>query len=276
MMAGGLAWPSGPCAPGTGSPARGYHRTLCIYCCYFFGGLIHAYSCSIMLPEGVETVLMPMAPMSDRHIGVRSCLTEVAKSGTHMHRFTALEAEARTEVFQAPAVISGDPWRTLGGPLGSVKMEKTWGKYFLKPPRMGVCVPRYPALLSGPRIVRAEGSEVKGGGRGGAGFIHHLGYGMYFGKPGTLECSSSTASFFWWGLLRSKKRGAPRFCFRSPCIWMQFHMLETKKMYFPAAGNPFRGVPEKTSQNPMSKLMQPSPATRQVRAGPGPITASPH
>ena len=167
MMAGGLAWPSGPCAPGTGSPARGYHRTLCIYCCYFFGGLIHAYSCSIMLPEGVETVLMPMAPMSDRHIGVRSCLTEVAKSGTHMHRFTALEAEARTEVFQAPAVISGDPWRTLGGPLGSVKMEKTWGKYFLKPPRMGVCVPRYPALLSGPRIVRAEGSEVKGGGRGG-------------------------------------------------------------------------------------------------------------
>ena len=110
-----------------------------------------------MLPEGVETVLMPMAPMSDRHIGVRSCLTEVAKSGTHMHRFTALEAEARTEVFQAPAVISGDPWRTLGGPLGSVKMEKTWGKYFLKPPRMGVCVPRYPSLLSGPRIVRADG-----------------------------------------------------------------------------------------------------------------------
>ena len=130
MMAGGLAWPSGPCAPGTGSPARGYHRTLCIYCCYFFGGLIHAYSCSIMLPEGVETVLMPMAPMSDRHIGVRSCLTEVAKSGTHMHRFTALEAEARTEVFQAPAVISGDPWRTLGGPLGSVKREKTLGKIF--------------------------------------------------------------------------------------------------------------------------------------------------
>ena len=84
-----------------------------------------------------------------------------------MRRFTALAAEARTAVFRAPAVISGDPWRTLGGPLGSVKMEKTWGKYFLKPPRMGVCVPRYPALLSGPRIVRAEGSEVKGGGRGG-------------------------------------------------------------------------------------------------------------
>ena len=192
-----------------------------------------------------------------------------------MHRFTALAAEARTAVFRAPAVISRDPWRTVGGPLGSVKREKHWGNIFLSHHGWGL----RPAISRA--LVRAE--NRKGGwgrklraGAGGAGFIHHLGYGMYFGKPGTLECSSSTASFFWWGLLRSKKRGAPRFCFRSPCIWMQFHMLETKKMYFPAAGNPFRGVPEKTSQNPMSKLMQPSPATRQVRAGPGPITASPH
>ena len=78
-----------------------------------------------------------------------------------------------------------------------------------------------------------------------------------------LECSSADSVFFWWGLLRrssEQKKGAPRF-FRSPCIWMQVHMLESKKTYFPAAGIPFRFFfRKKNVPNPMSKLMQPSPA----------------
>ena len=132
-MAGGLAAPV-PLAPGAQmSPAHRYHRTLCSYFSYLFGGLIHAPSCSRRAWKQCQCQCVEWRPSRGATFApaaAGTCLNDVAKSGTQMHRFTALAAEARTAVFRAPAVISGDPWRTLGGPLGSVKREKTLGNTF--------------------------------------------------------------------------------------------------------------------------------------------------
>ena len=87
---------------------------------------------------------------------------------------------------------------------------------------------------------------------------------------------------FWWGLLRSKKRGAPRF-FRSPCIWMQVHMLESKKTYFPAAGIPFRFFSKKKRPKPnveinatFPRIPNPQPDVFPPIKPPPPYTTSHH
>ena len=85
-MAGGLAAPV-PLAPGAQPVVTIEHS---------------AAICATFL-EGVETVPVPMAAIPVCGMRVRNCLNEVAKSGTQMHRYTVLEAEAHTAVFRAPA-----------------------------------------------------------------------------------------------------------------------------------------------------------------------------
>ena len=100
-----------------------------------------------------------------------------------------------------------------------------------------------------------------------------------------LECSSADSVFFWWGLLRrssEQKKGAPRF-FRSPCIWMQVHMLESKKTYFPAAGIPFRFFSKKKRPKPnveinatFPRIPNPQPDVFPPIKPPPPYTTSHH